>query len=306
MLYQNFLNIFWYVFSFFCLIFAYSKIVGVYFSYMGFTSLLDPVNSLLALFNIIFLGFVRTYQKNFSRLCIDTVIVFLVIPSLVLFSFNAVGLPLIFFYNILTIILITTMRFKLSVVKSISVYETDYLFLIIILTMILSLFIILDFGFFNLNFNLLAVYDYRDLSSENLSTLSKYLFSSISKVLLPIALIASVYSKKWFYSLSVIFVAIILTGVSSHKSVIFLIILALTVYFLSQNNLFKNHVVIFLLIGIIFLSLLDLYVLRFFYPGETPLFGSWIVRRGLFAAPMNDQAYLVFFQSHDWIYWSDS
>jgi hypothetical protein len=139
-----------------------------------------------------------------------------------------------------------------------------------------------------------------------LSTLSKYLFSSISKVLLPIALIASVYSKKWFYSLSVIFVAIILTGVSSHKSVIFLIILALTVYFLSQNNLFKNHVVIFLLIGIIFLSLLDLYVLRFFYPGETPLFGSLILRRGLFASPMNDQAYLVFFQSHDWIYWSDS
>lgn len=157
-----------------------------------------------------------------------------------------------------------------------------------------------------LNFDRKQVYQYRDLVAEMMPGTVGYLRSNAANVLIPFALVLALQSRSvWRVSL-IALCALLLFGVSSHKSTIFTFGLVFASYWAickepaSQRwGLLLLAVVGFCLLEVVIVNL----VLGLDQPG---VLTSHLVRRSLMVPPLLDSLWVEFFADRAKYFWSGS
>ena len=158
--------------------------------------------------------------------------------------------------------------------------------------------------YFNLNIEL--VYEFRQAAAEQLPPLFGYLYSNISSVLVPVALLLALRFNSMYMAAIVLVSSVILFGMTQHKIVLFGPFAILFLYFFYRK---KPGAWV---IGVAFLSLpaiglAEILIDRFVFESyEYSYLNSLLIRRVLFFPPVLDGAYVEFFSVNSKYYWSAS
>jgi hypothetical protein len=274
--------------------------------YMGFYLAFDSFNFIVALLSIFCLGIHRYSILHRYQFYSDLILAFWLIPALVLYTLSVVSFELILLYFIIYLIFCFVIAVQLRKFKGIVILDKHYLAMLSCIVILVGVYVSFDFGFQNVNFNLLAAYDFRESAQANLSVASRYLYSGLAKVLLPLAIILSLATRNFLLLIVLIVIAIMLAAVSSHKSIIFLCALSVLTFFLTKIERIRISIPVFVICSIAILGLLDEIYIKHMYGSDIPFLGSLIQRRGLFSTPLNDQFYISFFKENPYVFWSDS
>ena len=283
-----------------------SSVVLSQFIYMGFDLAFDSFNFIVALLCTFCLGIQRISILHRYQFYSDLILAFWLIPALVLYTLSVVTLELILLYFSTYLIFCFVISVRLRKLKGIVILGKHYVAMLACFVIIVGIYVCLDFGFQNVNFSLLAAYDFRDAAHANLSVVSRYLYSGLAKVLLPLAIILSLATRNYLLAIFLIVIAIMLAAVSSHKSIIFLCALSVLTFFITKIERIRINIPVFIVCSIAILGLLDAIFIKHMYGSDIPFLGSLIQRRGLFSAPLNDQFYISFFKENPYVFWSDS
>lgn len=161
-------------------------------------------------------------------------------------------------------------------------------------------------GVKDFNLELDRVYEFRMESALQVPGIFAYIFSSVASVLLPLALVLSLKFRQYWLSGTALLSAVILFGMSHHKSVLFgpFAVAGLYVIFSRLRSISP--------IGWIFLALpivclVEIYYLRVIEESYAAAYlNSLLIRRVLFVPAMLDGLYIEYFDLHSWYYWSQS
>jgi hypothetical protein len=171
----------------------------------------------------------------------------------------------------------------------------------------LSMIIQAAFGgltYFNLDIE--RVYEFRRVSAAELPPIFGYLYSNVSSVLVPVALTLSIKFRNNFLALFTILCAVILFGMTHHKSVLFgPFVVALLYLFFQRNN--SSRVLNWAFASILVLCLFEIFIMRQILGSSDPAYiNSLIVRRVLIIPSVLDSFYTELFSIVPQYYWSTS
>lgn len=162
-------------------------------------------------------------------------------------------------------------------------------------------------GFVHFNLDLLSVYDFRRAASAEMPQIFGYIFSGVSKVVAPILLIFALRLRSPLLFVLSCAAVLILFGMTSHKSVLFLPVFTVVCYlFLERARAKGLWLILLLFLSIPAISALEVAYAALIDPSYPALFTSFIVRRALFIPAYLDQAYIDFFSGVEKYYWSQS
>jgi len=151
-----------------------------------------------------------------------------------------------------------------------------------------------------------SVYEFRDLAAREIPSLFGYIFSNVASVLVPVGLILSVRLRRFILAGLMMASAVVLFGMTQHKSVLFTPFVVVILYFCFIKGRSPY------LVGGAFLIIPLLAIAEVFYVREViqsadvPYFNSIVVRRLLFTPVMLDSLYTDFFSHNPKLYWSTS
>jgi hypothetical protein len=244
----------------------------------------------------------NNYPLNFF---IHLIIGLVLVPTLVIFSGS--DLPYLFvgttISGIFTIVL-SQRLIKIKPISFISFGNLQYLLNILIMLSILFIALVFSMGgssYFNLDIS--RVYEFRDDAEKNLPGIFSYVMPVVTKVVIPFAIVIAFSNKNWF-KVSILFTcAILLFGLTAHKSIIIYPFVALFFLKISKTgNQIKFFIVSLLLIGVI--SLLEFISLSNSDVGYW--FSSLIFRRALLTPALLNWYYIEWFEANDLYHWADS
>ena len=172
--------------------------------------------------------------------------------------------------------------------------------LVIVVIHILS--IVYQGGLQYLNFNLLKVYDFRSLASENLPGIYAYLSPLTSKVILPFIIIISTYKKNWTYLTLGFIGSIMMFALTNNKGPLFYPILVFVIYAIMNKSQYK--LIPLLIIAYIFSIVIPLSI----YLLDNSLFlpGAFTFRRVYLAPALLNFYYYDYFSTHPHILLAES
>lgn len=150
------------------------------------------------------------------------------------------------------------------------------------------------------NFDVLdyhKIYDVRAQMAQHSNRLTIYFFSWLIKIVIPIALVLSMKSKKWFWTILLGILQLYLFMISGQKSAF----VALFVVFMMWIKTWEKQIRYLLIITI---SIILLTKLVSWFSGEI-IFESIVVRRTFFLPAIINNYYFDFF-AHQPIHWSHS
>jgi len=241
-----------------------------------------------------------------SYFLLNIILVLVVTPSLVLFS--GCNLPL---YFVLTtwfafaVVAVITQTIK---VRTIAVKPISMLLLLRCIAVCSIIFVVSIIAFDGLkfiNFDFSRVYDFRQDAADNLPFMYAYLMPNFSYVIIPIGIVLSLLFKKRVLLLVLIFCAVMIFALTSHKSPLFIPFFIICAYWFYRHPQKVSITIMVLITGVVISGLLYYLIPR----GLDDIWiwiGAIIVFR-IFALPaILNWHHLEFFSTHPYYYWADS
>ncbi len=244
----------------------------------------------IILFLVLFFMNFKT-KSGFIYIVESIYIVFLVFPNLIIYEYvptNSYIIKTILFFVFLLHIS-QYFNFRIGFRK---VTEKQSMILILVVSFLVFLPFLLECKN-NLNLNVLSftdIYDVRKENSGHFFLFSGYLFSWLSKVILPILFVYSMIKRNFVISFITLFILLYLFVAMAHKSIFFGIFLVVFFYFFED---YKKKTFFFLLVIIIgFAASHFLY-----YSKGMILPESLLVRRVFFVPALLNTFYFDFFKN---------
>ena len=151
-----------------------------------------------------------------------------------------------------------------------------------------------------------SVYELRDLAAREIPSLFGYIFSNIANVLMPVGLILSIRMRRYMLAALIMASAVVLFGMTQHKSVLFTPFAVAILYFFFVMGR-SPYLIAGAFLSISLIAIAEVvYVHDVTQSSDVPYFNSLIVRRLLFTPVMLDSLYTDFFSYNPKLYWSTS
>ncbi|MEG0254911.1 hypothetical protein [Vagococcus sp.] len=284
---------------------TYIKVIVPIYGYSGFQN--DFKISYYLFYWLIFLLFMKpvinlySYEKPSSMIMLIFCMVAM-IPGFVIQSFMPQSKLFVlcfisyWFFMLLFNQIIPSIKFKLKFQDSILIYIIALVFTVLVL------YISGKYTNFRLNFNLLNVYELRDIATDfQMSTILSYGFSA-AKVCLPIMFVFFIERKQIFISIIIAFVQFLAFSVDGSKSTLFSIVITYIIYKFIRTITVKNissiifltsliailepviiktnYIILFLIRRVFFIpNLLNFYYFDFFLQNKKDYFTQGILGR---------------------------
>ncbi len=295
--------LFLYVIAYALLWFGYATFIVPIYGYSGFEwapNMVKVFESIVAL--VLFALSLPSRVKRPSDLFIHVHFLLPVVPMLVLYSASDLPRAYMCFVLLAFAVVCFVRKFKLPKIKKNLISIQTMMWGLLIISGIYILSIILQGGLRYLNFNLLKVYEFRNLASQDLPRIYGYFSPMVSKVLLPFILLLAVYRRKWFIAGLALVGSVMMFALTNHKGPLFYPFLVLGVYWIMNSR--RRWVIQLLLIGyimVIFVSLTP-FLINNHKTTESSLSdiiaGSLLLRRGCFVPAHLNFVYYDFFSTH--------
>jgi len=297
---------FLYFVYFIILLFVYVFGIGPIYEYMGFSVNFNMGKAIVSLFAIAcILPFLRGGSKP-SCFFLNMSAVLILIPSLVLYA----GGDLPNYYALVTavacfivavtsyVVRVRTLRF--FTITTLGLYRTMTAFSILI---VLTIFLL--GGGRNINFNIMAVYEFRGEAADNLPGIFGYINSIATKVFIPFAMVFAIQNRRWLGLIILVGLSILFFALTSHKSPLFYPVVVIFAYGIAQ---FRNAS-IFMLVSVlvvVLLSVIDIYAFTNGWGGYSGIFSSLFARRVILIPSLLNWFYMDFFEHAAKISWANS
>jgi hypothetical protein len=274
-------------------------------AYLGFLPLRSISSVLLVLFIACVYALFLSKDKNFRNLSNLLTHYIFFIPGLILSStYNSSILYLLIIILSYTLILIFS-KFPSRAFRALRLSNANFVSIIMILSGI-SVAILVALGALSrFNINILKVYDFRADTMEEIPNIFVYLFFSVAKAVLPLALIIAIYFRSASLVIVSAFLIILMFGMLHQKTILFLPFVAAALYLLSSSD----RVIKYITYGFIFvvgISSIELIILKLLGGDNIALYTSFVVRRIFFLPPLVDNIYINYFFDAPKILWSSS
>lgn len=295
-----------YFFYFFCLAYIYIFGIGPVYEYMGFKVSINAGKICLSLVAI-FLMF-PFLRQNFTPSCffLNMVAVLILVPSLVLYScsdlphYFALVTILACFVVAFTCRFLCMPAFRMPTVTSLTLYR------VMSTSSVLVIMAILIFGGVkNINFNIMAVYEFREGAADSLPGIFGYLNSIVTKVFVPFAMVFAIVNRRWFGLVVLVGVSVLFFALTSHKSPLFYPVVVVFIYYIARTR----NAPLLMLHGISFIvvfSVIDIYALAHQWGGYSGVFSSLFARRVILIPSLLNWFYLDFFEQMARVNWANS
>ncbi|MEN3363400.1 MAG: hypothetical protein V7606_674 [Burkholderiales bacterium] len=292
---------------FFALAYAYENFVSVQYGYEGYVFHPDEANRSLALICVAALSLITPVEaRKPSTIFHHLTLVAVLLPMLVMFY--AAGQPweymaqCMFAYAVTTIL---PLFLKITPPKFANLSKHDLRRVLVMITFIYIVAVLLMGGARYMNFDLSRVYDFRRDAASNLPGIFAYISPLIGKVVVPIALVISLLYKKYSTALLVVGCAILIFGMTAHKSTLFAPFAILLVYYvsLSRNLIFKFNLA---LLALIMVGLGDFWLQQNYSPDTFGTMATMTLQRVLFTPAYLNNLYFDFFSKNEWVLFSNS
>ncbi|POY35788.1 hypothetical protein C3K47_13600 [Solitalea longa] len=284
------LNFFLGLAIYFVLDWAYRTQISVTYMYEGYRLDSSPeriiIGKIIVLSVLAFITLKSLSPFIYTMLMIINL--FILFPNVVLFE-NMDAQPEILFGILLleiSIVFFSAFRYPISV-NQVRIDKRIKVLLIIILISIVPFLIIyrFDFNFRNLLFE--DIYDTRFEAREKRTFFTGYAYSVLTKVIIPVFLIFTIYYKKYLFTLVGIILLVYLFLCGAHKGVLLGALLILAFYFLEY---YKKLAIV---LGVFLVAILLCYYLKE-KNGNVEL-ESIVVRRTFFLPAYLNICYFEFF-----------
>lgn len=156
------------------------------------------------------------------------------------------------------------------------------------------------------NLNIASVYEFRRISAFEIPSIFRYIFSNVANVLVPVGLILAISLKRYFVATLIVAFAIVLFGMTHHKSVLFTPFAVIFLY-LCFAKARSAYLIGGAFLAIPLVSIAEvLYIREVFGSSGVAYFTSLVIRRILFTPVMLDSLFVDFFSQNAHLYWSSS
>ncbi len=296
---------------FFVLTYGYENYVAVIYEYEGYVLTPNKASWYIALLAVILLSLLTPVAPHKpSSLLYQLTLIMVLLPMLVLFY--AEDQPLIYMLQVLAAygLCVALPLFINITAPNLGVSSEHKLRRILFSATVLYVALIFLMGGARyLNFDFSKVYDFRNDAADNLPGLFGYISPLVSKVMLPIAFVLSLLYRKYMTAAALLCFAVLIFGLTSHKSVLFTPFLILFIYLVSRGD----NLIVRLNVGLLMVLLVG--ILGFWYSqelgrehgGDTfEWIGSLTIRRTFFVPTQLNYMYYDFFSKNDLVLFSNS
>lgn len=282
---------------------AYINFISQLFGYAGMH--LDINTNKFILSYVMTIGWIIVLPvicRSFSDLVVLMLSILIILPMFSLWGLSDQSGDMMFL-SMLSIIIIRIAnvvplpRIKVKLVKD----GINIIYLISILIAILFLSPLLYNGelrSFNLDLN--RVYDYRNIVHENLGFLGGYFLSWFSKVIMPALIAVFFFRRKMIVVFSLIVLQVIVFGLTTHKEFLLYPFVVLLVLWAWERKLNLTLTILFSI------NLLLTFFLCLGWFMKFPIVTAAVVNRSFHIVAFNHFQYFDFFQTHPFVYWSNS
>jgi hypothetical protein len=281
--------------------YTYTSFIVPIFSYMGFGLDFDMIKYFEGWIIYVLLFLLLNRLKK-HVLYISLLISFLLVipPIITLYSFRSESSY--DFYTMIIpyagiLLMISTKKMKIKYIRG---GDKAAVALALILTSIVFLHYIVTVGLNHINFDLAKVYDLRkEYGLATNSGIFGYINSWTTKVLNIFLISIFFYKRHFLMALIFLMLQILIFGFSGHKEVLFSLMLIVGLYLLSKSKKLST-IIIFSALGTIGTLLI------YYFMTNDLMIPSILIRRAFFVPADLDYAYLDYFSSHNFLYWSNS
>lgn len=295
-----------YIMYFFFLCFSYTAYIVVYWGYIGFELEVNYVHFYSSLLVIAFFVFISPRVFDARSYLLNLTMTINLIPSLVLYALGGMrfGFAMVGWVALAVVFLVSALPMRRITAGSISSKKLLYLTSAFILIFLLSF---LPFGGIrNFNLDINEVYNLRDEVSANLPSIFNYLTPIISKAVIPFAVAAALFYRKYTAAIVFSMTGILVFGFTTHKGAIFYPLMAVFIYFALKKSMSYSYILA-LIIGLICVSFFDVYMIsENSTNGLFGLYSNFLVRRSIMVPSLLDYNYIEFFSENPWFFWSSS
>lgn len=270
---------------------SYQAFLIEHFAYRGFGELKGPSRAIVGYFLFFITLVIQAINQKDSiiKFLITVLIPLTVIPNILVYSYSSdiIAIPLLVIFQLIAISFFS--KFFISF-KAISLSDrTSRRVLMTFLLLGIVPFLITYGARINLGALLLKdIYEARDSAAESSNLYSRYFFSQISKILVPLVIIYGWMRKsKLMVGLGVV-IGLYLYLINPHKSVLFSLMIVLAFAFLRSWKVRTNIV----FIGSVVVLLVGRFLTEF---NEDILFESLITRRVFFVPAILNLGYFEVF-----------
>lgn len=233
-----------------------------------------------------------------SDLFISLIFFLIILPSLTLFAYD-VRFQWEYLFSMLVtffmILIFKELPFPIKI-PDFKLKEKYFIFLFVIILSIGTIYLINDVGISSFNLNPKLVYQYR---FQEITSKSSYLFSWLSRVIIPLLAVISLRKKSFLLLIFSFFSLFIIYGISSEKSLLIIPLVSIFIsIFCSKIRSISITIVPFLLGSLILISAILYINFDFVY------FPSMVVRRSIFVPSQVIFYYFDFFDNNQFSFWS--
>lgn len=287
-------------------------LVGVYvadiagsWSYRGFTPLRPPIYIFVALVIACVYSLALSKSKDFRNLTQIMMHYIFFVPGLLISITEGVGAYYPALHILTYTVIIVFSRIPTGSPNSLNFNESQF-FQFAFLTLVISVFfLILYGGLERFSLNPFNVYNFRKDAAEAMPNILAYFYFGVSKIIAPMTLVWTIYSRKYLYAITVVFLIILMFGMTHHKTIVFLPFAVGVLYLLIKSE----RAVMYILLAfniLVFLSLVEILFLIFMESENLANYTSIIIRRIFLVPPLTDAAYINYFYDSPKIFWSTS
>ncbi|MFS2204973.1 hypothetical protein [Variovorax sp. Varisp36] len=285
-------------------IFIYKIYITDLYGYMGYVDELSVSNFPLSFMAIAFCIVLADRPQKPSGLFLHFALATIVLPSMVLYC--AASLPFYYYFTVVSGFAVMAVASRWVTMPRVVIFDrvnVDWLRIFVVISVSSVAAILMLGGARYLNFDLSAVYDFREDAAKNLPAIFHYIDPVVGKVVIPFGMVFSVLARRWIYALVFTGCSVLLFSLTANKALLFYPAIVFIVYRISESTAVIKYFLLALIFGLVIAGV-DFYY--FDVNSGTPWFGNLFVRRALLMPSMLNWFYLDWFSRNDFYYWADS
>jgi len=296
------LSLILYLLSFLAFVLSYTFYVAEEYAYQGFEYDWNILRIFAGVGAVALIAFLlpRRFEKA-SDFLLHVHFLNPILPTIVLYSVGGQAQTYTAYVSGVFLLLLFLLKFWSFSMPSVFAIGPKRLMICFICILIVYLIGILYVnGLTYVNFDLLKVYEFRELASRNIPAGLDYLGSNLTSTLLPCLLVFSIVTKSNVWTLVVFAASITIYVLTAHKAPLFYPVVAAGVYyFLNQRNPVNSMLKAFLALNCLCLMV-------FLLDGTFNVFADLVVRRTFFFPSLANFLYHDFFSNNELVLWASS
>lgn len=272
---------------------------------MGFDINPSPIFVTLSITSIFVFFYCIRKRSEFNKLMLIFAFLTIYVPAMVYVSLSnpSIYLWLIFFISIIPLIYLSNI--KIPIIRGGTISKESFIYIFIAIIGLLLMLLSIRVGVTQINFDLYAVYDFRDDIASRIGVRFNRMLSFVSKLFLPLLIIYALTLKgriRYLLVTTGIVYALLIFGYWQHKSAVFLPVAVLALYaVLYKGNPEKRLLYMFLFLSFILaVEAIYLYMESNTYPG---VLSSLLGRRALFIPAILTDFHIQFFSTNEKFFW---